>query len=430
MNWLVFLTFVTWLSWLGLEAFVHRKRLKKIPHRLAVTGIRGKSSITRLIASGLRQAGFRVMAKTTGSKPVLLYPDGEEVEIKRRGRASILEQKKLIKEAVRQKADFLVSEMMSIQPECLRAETRYLLQPEILVISNFRPDHLEFLGKTREEIARHLVTAFPSAGLIFIPEEEFFPWMIEEARKKGSTIVPVRKNTSSRELIESLTYFEFEPNVRLATAVLEHCGLNREQIRQGLRQVNPDYGSLKIWRKEFKDPPCAFYFVNLFAANDPISSIEAMSQVIKKMGWEGRPIFGLFSFRKDRGDRTQQWLDFLVSGWWRREASSQEEYKLQLAGLAFSGPGSRAVLRSLKKSRLAADITFCLLKNSEPESCLQEMAAYFSFPVTDSSTSILSQETSVPLLQPEPVIFGLGNIVGFGQKMIDYLERTADALKL
>ena len=38
--------------------------------RVAVTGTRGKSGVTRLIASGLRASGAKVVAKTTGSRPV------------------------------------------------------------------------------------------------------------------------------------------------------------------------------------------------------------------------------------------------------------------------------------------------------------------------------------------------------------------------
>jgi len=36
------------------------------------------------------------MAKTTGSRPVLIYPGGQEQEIRRRGRANVLEQEKLV----------------------------------------------------------------------------------------------------------------------------------------------------------------------------------------------------------------------------------------------------------------------------------------------------------------------------------------------
>lgn len=429
MSWILIFSLLVLLTFLGLESLIHRSRLKKIPHRVAVTGIRGKSSITRLIASGLREAGFKVMAKTTGSKPVLVYPDGREVEIIRRGRPSILEQKKLVKEAVNQRADFLVSEMMSIQSECLQAESRYLLQPEILVVSNIRPDHIESLGKTREEIARNLSTTFPVGGQIFIPEEEIFPWMADEARRKGTEIVPVRKNSGYEKLMDSLSYIEFEPNIRLAVAVLKHCGLSEDLIRQGLKKVNPDYGSLRIWKKSFKDSDRTFYFVNLFAANDPLSSVEAMVRIVRNMGWEDREKFGLLSFRGDRPDRTKQWLDFLAKEWIEGKVIGGEaKEKLKLSGVALLGPGAKAAWRYLKKSKPGADEIVWLLKTSEPERCLREIITHFSFPVSKHSDSVSGNELSS--IQPEPVIFGLGNIVGFGQKMIDYLERTADAVKL
>ena len=41
----------------------------KIPIRIHVNGTRGKSSVTRLIAAGLRAGGKRTFAKTTGTAP-------------------------------------------------------------------------------------------------------------------------------------------------------------------------------------------------------------------------------------------------------------------------------------------------------------------------------------------------------------------------
>ena len=52
---------------LGLfEIFIHKKSIANIPIRIHVNGIRGKSSVVRLIAAGLREGGLRTFAKTTG----------------------------------------------------------------------------------------------------------------------------------------------------------------------------------------------------------------------------------------------------------------------------------------------------------------------------------------------------------------------------
>ncbi|SVD58206.1 uncharacterized protein METZ01_LOCUS411060, partial [marine metagenome] len=55
------------LIFLGLvESHYHRLSIAQIPIRIHVNGSRGKSSVTRLIAAGLRAGGLKALAKTTG----------------------------------------------------------------------------------------------------------------------------------------------------------------------------------------------------------------------------------------------------------------------------------------------------------------------------------------------------------------------------
>src|SRR6476646_2181595 len=58
----------------------HQRHLARIPGRVHVNGTRGKSSVTRLIAGGLRASGRRVFAKTTGTMARMIDPDGREVD--------------------------------------------------------------------------------------------------------------------------------------------------------------------------------------------------------------------------------------------------------------------------------------------------------------------------------------------------------------
>ncbi len=60
------------------------------PLKIHVNGTRGKSTVTRLIAAGLRQASLPTVAKTTGSAARLIYPDGSETSWPRRGDGPIL----------------------------------------------------------------------------------------------------------------------------------------------------------------------------------------------------------------------------------------------------------------------------------------------------------------------------------------------------
>ena len=149
--------FVTLLLYLAGESRRLRRALRRVPLRVAVTGTRGKSGVTRLIAAGLRESGARVLAKTTGSRPALILPDGTEQELPRRGGPpSIREQVRLAGLAAGLKADALVVEMMSVGEECLLTESRRILRPEILALTNVRLDHVDVMGRSREDIARTL----------------------------------------------------------------------------------------------------------------------------------------------------------------------------------------------------------------------------------------------------------------------------------
>jgi poly-gamma-glutamate synthase PgsB/CapB len=75
------------------EYIRHLKNVKAIPIRIHVNGTRGKSSVTRLIASGLRAGGISTIAKTTGTLPRVIMPDGREAAIIRLMGANIIEQK-------------------------------------------------------------------------------------------------------------------------------------------------------------------------------------------------------------------------------------------------------------------------------------------------------------------------------------------------
>src|SRR5258708_1222581 len=102
------------IVWLGAAAWRHRRNLRAIPVRIHVAGTRGKSTTTRLIAAGLRADGLRVVAKTTGTEPRLIVPDGSEVAWPRRGPPSVREQTQFFAEAVRLRADAAVVGCMAV----------------------------------------------------------------------------------------------------------------------------------------------------------------------------------------------------------------------------------------------------------------------------------------------------------------------------
>src|SRR5262249_35204625 len=88
------------------------RALAHVPLRIHVNGIRGKSSVTRLVAAVLRESGRRTLAKTTGSAAVVIDPGGVDRPLTRRGAPTILEQIDFVHRASDEGADALVIECM------------------------------------------------------------------------------------------------------------------------------------------------------------------------------------------------------------------------------------------------------------------------------------------------------------------------------
>ncbi len=371
------------------ERFILNKDVQRIPLRICVTGTRGKSSVTRLIAASLREAGFAVLARTTGSKPVIIFPDGEEKEIKRRGSPSILEGKKILRKGAEHQAQALVLELMSIHPECSYYESVQMFKPHILVITNVRLDHLAQMGTSKENIARCFASSIPENGTVFVPQGEFFPVFKEVAERMNSTIIQI-PGDSFAEYFQSknnLPSFELEENIRLSMGVAEFLGIDKKVALQGMIKARPDFGSLKTWTVDLGSPPRCWLLVSCFAANDPESTQFVLSGLLEKKLFNGKKIIGLLNLRRDRGDRTLQWLKAL------KEGAFPEVRKF-----FFIGEHAHALKSRLK---LPEKTELCVSKPHIPQKIMEEIAEK---------------------VDAEAVLIGMGNMGGLGKELVGYWD--------
>jgi poly-gamma-glutamate synthase PgsB/CapB len=385
------------LLYLAIERVRLDRALRRVQRRIAVTGTRGKSGVTRLVASGLRASGARVLAKTTGSKPLFIFPDGSEREIPRAGPPSVREQIRLVALAAATGADTLVSEMMSIGAECLAVESRRILRPGTLALTNVRLDHLEEMGRRKEEIARTLASAFPERADIFVLGEEVYPVFAEMAARTKSRLHPVALEAAGEGPGRGprSPVLEFEPNLRLAQAVLVSLGIGEEGAAAGFAAAAPDPGGLRIWRGEFGDPPRPAVCVSAFAANDPESSAAALAKAMDTVPLAGRPLVGILSLREDRADRTLQWIRAAGEGFFRGFA----------AVILIGGP-ARTAARRLRRQAGPAGASFFSVGEALPDAL---MNGVFS------------------ISPGEPAVVGLGNFVGAGERLVRYwAERGTD----
>jgi poly-gamma-glutamate synthase PgsB/CapB len=371
------------LGYLALERIVLERRLRRIPLRILVAGTRGKSSVVRLVAAAMREAGYRTVAKTTGSRPVIIDPDGEERVVQRRGQPTITEGKKLIKIGADLGAQALVAEMMSIQPESSFVESHQIIQPQIVALTNVRVDHIGQMGRTRERVAQCLATAISDNATLLLPEEESHPIFAETAR----TIIRVPA-TSCNDNVDS---FEFEENRALATAVTDYLEIDGQTALRGMRKAQPDLGSLRAWTLDVKGR--RLHLASLFAANDPDSTRRALDWLLKDEGLPRENLHGLLALRRDRGDRSLQWLDALTG-----------DRFPELDGLFLIG-GHASLLASRLKKRWSGSVR--VLRDDSPERITAELAGK----VTSDSCFV-----------------GMGNMGGVGKRLVEHWSRVGRRL--
>lgn len=156
MDGLTIITIVLCVGYIGyiiFERFYYSKLRKSFKHVILVNGIRGKSTVCRLIDAGLRNSGYKVYTKTTGTLPMVIDVNNHEKIINRLGPANIREQLKIMRDAKKQNAEILVIECMAVNPELQEIVQQKMVNADIVVITNVREDHIGEMGDTLDELA-------------------------------------------------------------------------------------------------------------------------------------------------------------------------------------------------------------------------------------------------------------------------------------
>lgn len=264
------------------ESALHRKRLAKIPIRILVNGTRGKSTVTRLIAAGLRGARqhgssdgqsrtIRTIAKTTGTEARQILPDGSEEPVARKGPARISEQIAFVKNAAEAKADAIVVECMAVTPENQRVFEQHLNRSTIGVLTNIRLDHTDVMGQDEFEIAQTLALSIPERAVYIANPSEFEDFFRAECKKRGTRFISVNPETIPDHYTAKFSYPMFKENLAAALAVLKHCGIDEETAIERMSQACADPGVVPVFTMVLDGK--TMVAVNAFAANDAESTL-------------------------------------------------------------------------------------------------------------------------------------------------------------
>ena len=292
-----------------LEFQYHLRSLDAIPLRIHVNGTRGKSSVTRLVAAGLREGGLRTFAKTTGTAPRVIDSEGKDRIIHRLRLPSIGEQVRLLSYFASERPQAVVMECMAVQPQYQWIAEHQMVRSHIGVITNVRPDHLDEMGPTEDDVAYSLCNTIPVDGILITGEDQKKDILKEVASSNRSDLIFSDDQSVTNDELDQFTYMEHPSNVAVALDVCKEAGISRDIALAGMHKVQPDLGALVAWNLDMKEK--RLQFVNGMAANDPVSTLQIWKFVIDRYPAVGGTCV-FFNSREDRPLRTRQMIELTL----------------------------------------------------------------------------------------------------------------------
>lgn len=286
----------------------HEARIQQMRVRIHVNGIRGKSTVTRLVAGVLREGGFQTVAKTTGSAAMIIHEDGNESPIQRRGAATIVEQIDIVRKFVRPDTGALVIECMAVTPLYQKISQDQIVKGNITIITNVREDHQDVMGETLPEIADALSNTIPYGGILITAEDRAYlrDQLARNTEARGSKFVYADPAWVTDEDLRGFGYLSFKENLAIGLAVADMLSIPRDVAMRGMEKALPDIGAVFVQPAIVQGKEIVW--APLFAVNDRESTIIGLESLRPYYRPEATRI-GVLNNRYDRAVRAMQFAE-------------------------------------------------------------------------------------------------------------------------
>ncbi len=376
----IFYVLVGVLALLVAEKILLQQHVRRIVWRIHINGSRGKSSVTRYIAAGMRARKIKTLAKITGVLPTLILSDGTLKTIKRKGAARVQEQLRLMHFAARNNYNAFVLECMSIKPEFQKLELQSY-KPQIYVLTNILDDHREVLGSTPRERTAVYGNLLPVNTKVVMPKSTYTKEMENWVRAKNCQTI------LARPVSAKIPDGAFAENIALALAVCKQAGVPEKiALPAILREAQTDNQNVI----PFGAAADACTFINGFAVNDVESAKKLIKKWQKTYPEQTNTVF-IFNSRSDRAVRSRLFTDWFLS--------LKTPLQIILTGDHRPYVRRRLLLKKWPKERLIV--------------WKQEDVAQASIRLREYGFK-------------QTLVFGLGNIQGEGFKILEQIKRLAE----
>jgi poly-gamma-glutamate synthase PgsB/CapB len=231
-----------------------KKWRRRLPLVVGGWGTRGKSGTERLKAALFNALGHGVVSKTTGCEAMFLYahPFGKTREMflfRSYDKATIWEQRNVVRMAYRLEAEVFLWECMALTPSYVEVLQHHWVQDDISTITNTYPDHEDLQGPAGVDIPDVIGIFTPHDARAVTTEEQMLPILAEKAKGLRTALRRVswiEQGLIAPDVLKRFPYDEHPSNIALVLGLAEELGIDRDfALKEMADRVVPDLGVLK-----------------------------------------------------------------------------------------------------------------------------------------------------------------------------------------
>ncbi|HVR74430.1 MAG TPA: hypothetical protein VMT52_08870 [Planctomycetota bacterium] len=227
---------------------------RNIPLVVGGWGTRGKSGTERLKAALFNGLGYGVVSKTTGCEAMFLFAHAfgmtrEMFLFRSYDKATIWEQRDVIRLANRLQADVFLWECMALTPAYVHILQHHWVEDDLSTITNTYPDHEDLQGPAGINIPDVIAGFVPHRAKAVTTEDQMLPILVQKAKDVSTDLRCISWLDSgllAPDILKRFPYDEHPSNIALVLGLADELGVDRDfALKEMADRVVADLGVLK-----------------------------------------------------------------------------------------------------------------------------------------------------------------------------------------